>query len=62
MKKQAKAEDFELIDEDDPEVFQFNETFVKTLHKLGIRAQAFLDTWSATLDEEIKELIQEVRK
>ena len=53
-------EDFELIDEDDPEMFPFDETFVKTLHKLGINAQKFLDTRTETIDEENKELLKEL--
>ena len=54
--------DFELIDEEDPEVFYFDEIFVKTLHKLGIQAQKFLDTWSETTDEWNKEKLRELLK
>ena len=52
--------DFELIDEEDPEVFQFDETFVKTLHKLGISAQKFLDTWTETIKEYNREMLKEL--
>ena len=51
-----KEEDFELVDEEDPEIFEFDKTFVKTLHKLGVSAQKFLDTWRETIDESIVEL------
>ena len=50
----------ELIDEDDPEVFEFNKTFVKALHKLGVSAQEFLDAWTETIDESNKRDIEEV--
>jgi len=52
-------EDLELTDEDDPEVFEFNEVFVKALHRLGIRAQAFLDAWSESIDESNQKMLRE---
>ena len=54
--------DFELIDKEDPETFEFDEVFVKTLHKLGISAQKFLDAWTETSDETRQKLLRDLVK
>ena len=51
---------FELIDEDDPEIFEFNEIFVKALHKLGVSAQEFLDAWTEEIKESEKEALKKL--